>query len=75
EALRVHNKMLSPKFRVAEQLAQSILAEFREKDRVLEINYREIVTELKKQGIPFRGPDVADMTARYLHEQGMKVWR
>jgi len=74
EALKVHNQMLSPKFRVAEKIADQIFADY-EKTGKLEINYHEIVRLIKKQRLPFRGPDIPELTARYLHEKGMKVWR
>jgi hypothetical protein len=74
-ALKHHYRMLSPKFRVAEEVAQTILDEFAENGMPLEINYRDIMEQVKELKIPFKGPDIADLTAQYLHERGMKVWR
>ncbi len=74
EALSIHNKMLSPKFRVAENIANQIFAEYKEAGKQ-EIHYSEIVRHIKKNRLPFKGPDIPELTARYLHAQGMKVWR
>ncbi len=74
EALSVHNKMLSPKFRVAEKIANQIFAEYQEAGKQ-EINYSDIVRHIKKNRLPFKGSDIPELTARYLHAQGMKVWR
>lgn len=74
-ALKHHYRMLSPKFRVAEEVAQTILDDFQENGEPLEINYRDIMSQVKELKIPFKGPDIADLAAQYLHEKGIKVWR
>ncbi len=74
-ALRLHYKMLSPKFRVAEEVAQTIIDEYLAVRNVEEISYREIVIKVKELRIPFRTPDIANLAANYLHEMGIKVWR
>jgi len=74
-ALRLHHQMLSPKFLVAEEVAQTILEEYITKRNVDEISYREIVIQVKELRIPFRTPDIADLAATYLNEKGVKVWR
>jgi len=74
-ALKHHYRMLSPKFRVAEEVAQTILDEFAEKGMPHEINYRDIMQQVRELKIPFKGPDIADLAAQYLHERGIKVWR
>jgi hypothetical protein len=40
-----------------------------------EINYRDIMQQVRELKIPFKGPDIADLAAQYLHERGIKVWR
>jgi predicted transcriptional regulator len=75
KALKLHYQMLSPKFRVAEDVAQTILDEYIDKRKVLEITYKEIVIQVKELKIPFRTPDIADLAANYLNEKGIKVWR
>ena len=74
EALKVHNKMLSPKFRVAERVANKIFDDCKEAG-INDIQYSEVVRLIKMQNLPFRGPDIPELTARYLHAKGMKVWR
>jgi len=74
-AIKLHYKMLSPKFRVAEEVAQTILDEYISKRNIHEISYKEIVVQVKELKIPFRIPDVADLAASYLLEKGVKVWR
>ncbi len=74
-ALKHHYRMLSPKFRVAEEIAQTILDEFSEAGKPMEINYRDIMSQVKELKIPFKSPDIADLAAQYLHEKGIKVWR
>jgi predicted transcriptional regulator len=75
KALKHHYRMLSPKFRVAEEIAQTILEDYQESGRPLEIQYRDIMGQVKELKIPFKGPDIADLAAQYLHERGIKVWR
>ncbi len=74
EALSIHNKMLSPKFRMAENIANAILEEYKEAGK-LEIHYRDIAGYIRKNRLPFKGSDIPELVARYLHAQGMKVWR
>jgi predicted transcriptional regulator len=75
KALKHHYRMLSPKFRVAEEIAQTILEEYQDLGKPLEIQYRDIMGKAKALKIPFKGPDIADLAAQYLHERGIKVWR
>lgn len=74
-SIRLHYKMLSPKFRVAEEVAQTIIDEYITKRNIEEISYKEIVIKVKELRIPFRTPDIANLAANYLHEMGIKVWR
>jgi len=74
-ALRLHYQMLSPKFLVAETVAQTILEEYISKRNLGEISYKEIVIQVKELRVPFRTPDIADLAATYLNEKGVKVWR
>ena len=75
KAISIHYRMLSPKYRVAEEIAQTILDEYIAPRQVFEISYREIVIKVKELKIPFRAPDIAELAAQYLREQGVKVWR
>jgi len=73
-AVTLHYRTLSPKYRAAEKVAQTILDEFR-LDQPLEVKYRDIMQKVRAMKIPYSGPDVADLAAQYLHEKGIKVWR
>ncbi len=75
KSLRLHFQLLSPKFQVAETVAQTILDEYITKRKLDEISYREIVVQVKELQVPFRTPDIADLAATYLNERGIKVWR
>ena len=74
-ALRLHFRTLSPKYRVAEEVAQTIMDEYSDGLKPQEISYREIMIRIKELRIPFRTPDIAHLAAQYLHEKGVKVWR
>jgi len=73
--LKLHYRLLSPKYRIAEKVAQTILEEYLTPRHVTEITYREIVIHVKELKIPFSPPDIADLAASYLHDRGIKVWR
>lgn len=75
KALKLHFRTLSPKFRVAEEVAQTILDEYVNRRNINEISYREILIHIRELRIPFNKPDIADLAAQYLHEKGIKVWR
>lgn len=74
-ALKLHLRTSSPKYMVAEEVAQTIMDEYLSARDTNEISYREILICIKELRIPFSKPDVADITAQYLHEKGIKVWR
>lgn len=75
KAFKLHFKKLSPKFRIAEEVAQTILDKYLSEKKRNEITFREIVIHIKELNVPFRTPDIADLTADYLLENGIKVWR
>ena len=74
-AMRLHRQMLSPKFRIAEKVAQTLLDEYITKRNVSEVTYREIVIQVKELKMPFKAPDIAELAADYLNDKGIKVWR
>jgi len=74
EAQLLHMRLCSPKYRTAEKVGQTILEEWMSKG-LQEIHYHEIMREVKELKMPFRGSDIADLAAQFLHEQGIKVWR
>lgn len=74
DAIRKHHRALSPKYRVAEEMVQSILEDTPRIYERNEVNYRELVNYLKIQKMPFRRNDVAEMMTAILREKGIKVW-
>lgn len=75
EARRLHFRLLSPKYRIAEEVAQSLLEDYLAPRQTLEITYREIILHVKELKTPFMAPDIALLAAQYLQEKGIKVWR
>jgi len=73
--INLHYRSLSPKYRAAEQVAQDILDNYIKPHHLREVSYKELLVYIKEMKVPFRTPDIADLAARYLHEQGVKVWR
>ncbi|MBW1716777.1 MAG: hypothetical protein JRJ77_13285 [Deltaproteobacteria bacterium] len=71
-AVTLHYRMLSPKYRAAEKVVQTILDEFT-LDQPLEVKYTDIMVKVKAMKIPYSGPDVADLAAQYIQEKGIKV--
>ncbi len=75
DAINLHRKLLSPKYRVAEELAQILLDEYLEPKGLKEITKREILVFVKKRHVLFVAGDIAELMARYLqHQRGIKVW-
>ncbi len=74
-ALMLHYHMISPKYMIAREVAQTILDDYITSRQITEITYREILIRVKEMRIPFRTPDIAQLAAQYLGEQGVKVWR
>lgn len=75
KTVNLHNLLFSSKkYRVADKLAQTILEEFMEKEK-MEIKYNEIIARVKTLRIPFSTPDISDMVARILNEKGIRIWR
>lgn len=75
-AINLHYRTLSPKYRLAREVAQTILTDYIRRRNVDEISYREIVVYIKEnRRIPFFIPDIAELAAQYLHEHGIRVWR
>jgi len=73
-AVTLHYRALSPKYRAAEKVVQTILDEFKQ-DQPMEVKYTDIMIRVKAMKIPYSGPGVANLAAQYLHEKGIKIWR
>lgn len=74
-AINLHYRTLSPKYRLAVEVAQSMLDNYLKPRQLQEVSYREILIHIKEMRVPFRAPDIAALAAQYLHERGVKVWR
>lgn len=74
EALRLHFWALNPKYKIAEEIAQTILDQYTKRGRD-EITFRDLLEQIKEMRIPLKALDIADLTAQYLVEKGIKVWR
>ena len=75
DAVLLHYRLRSPKYRIALQIAQTLLDEYISKRSVNEVTYREILLQVKRLNIPFNTSDIAELTAQYLVEKGVRIWR
>jgi len=74
-AIRIHYRSQSPKYRVAEEIANSFITDYLSKRGIDEIGYTEVFNYIKEKDIPFLPVDIAQIASDYLREQGIKVWR
>jgi len=75
-AIRKHYRSLSPKYRVAEELVQTVIQEHLERNTHVDgITHRTILGIIRGQAEPYHTRDIADLAATILREQGIKVWR
>ena len=75
KAIRLHKRLRSPKYRIAEKLAQTLLTDYITKAQSNEITFREIVITIREIKIPYNKYDIAEIVAKILEEKGIKVWR
>ena len=75
ECINLHYRSLSPKYLVAEEIAQSILDIYLKKRNINEISLLDIRKEVKAFRKPFVLADLSTMVADILREKGVKVWR
>ena len=71
----LHRKLSSPKYAVAEEFAQMLLAEYLEPRGEKEITYRELLIQAREHNVSYRAVDIALLAAEYLSDFGIKVWR
>lgn len=74
-AIRLHYRAQSPKYRVAEKIASTILTDYIIKDGKEEIGYWKLFEIVKENKFPYRHSDIAELAADYLSENGIKVFR
>jgi len=74
-AVQLHNKLFtSKKFRLADNLAQTILEEFKEEE-IKEVYYKSLFQQVKALCVGYNTSDITDMVATILHERGVRIWR
>lgn len=74
-AIQLHGRCRSPKYLMAEEVAQSILFDYIDRKGLKEITYRQLITEIKRRGKPYIASDIAQISIPILRENGVKVWR
>jgi len=76
DAIRKHHRALSPKYRVAEELVQSVIRGYLERKPDPEsITRREILALVRPELSTYHAGDIAELAAMILHNEGIKVWR
>lgn len=77
DALLKHYRAESPKYRVAEKIAQSIIEDFLEPQGLREIGWRQMLYRVRgSRGVSKHSvPDLAELTKRSLVLRGIKVWK
>ena len=74
-AIQLHYRSQSPKYRVAEEVASTFLTDYIFKRGIEEIGYSELRDYVRTHDFPFVTSDIAEIAADYLTQQGVKVWR
>ena len=76
EAIRDHNRALSPNYRVAEEFVQSLLPEIQIPEGITyKMLFFKAGNKLDKSMSNQRIRDVTELSAVILREKGIKVWR
>lgn len=76
DAIRKHHRALSPKYRVAEEIVQSVLKKYLKHRPSQEgITYKKILALVRPELSTYRAGDIAELAAVILHREGIKVWR
>jgi len=75
ECINLHYRTLSPKYLIAEEIAQTILTDYLKQRQTNEISIIEIRKHIKSLRKPFVTSDLSSMVAEVLKEMGVKVWR
>lgn len=76
DAIRKHHRALSPKYRVAEEIVQSVISGYLKGRPSQEgITYRKILALVRPELQTYRAGDIAELAAVVLQAQGIKVWR
>ncbi len=69
-----HNRSLSPKYRAAEQIVQTMIRDYSSIRVKQEITRKEIHYVVKELGMPYRRYDVQLFVEQIFKDKGIKVW-
>ena len=69
-----HNRSLSPKYRAAEQIVQTMMRDYTSIRVKQEITRKEIHYAVKEFDMPYRRYDVQIFVEQILKDKGVKVW-
>jgi hypothetical protein len=74
-AVELQSKLDSPKYMQAVLVAQTLLDDYPVVLARGEVSYRDILDIIRKMNITYNIPDIAQLTSKYLHEKGIRVWK
>lgn len=72
-AVNKHYRMLNPKFRIAEDLAQAILTDYLKPRQMQEVSRSFIMARAKELQVPFHRFDIGELASRILVEKGIQI--
>jgi hypothetical protein len=75
EAIQLHAKCKSPKYRQAEEVIQFILDDYVIPLGVTEMTWKQLIVKVREFGKPYRSDDIAQIGIPILKKHGVKVWR
>ena len=74
EAISLHSRCKSPKYRQAESVVQEILETYLIPYRVKSITRNDLLTRIRRFGKPYRADDIVQIAIPLLEKNGVKVW-
>ena len=75
DAIQLHIKCKSPKYRQAEVIIQSILDDYVIPLGVTEMTWQQLIEKVRTFGKSYRSDDIAMLAIPILKKHGVKVWR
>ena len=73
--MELQRRLESPKYLQAVLVSQTLLGNYPAVAARGETSYADIVRTIRKMGISYGVPDIAQLASQYLYEKGVKVWR
>jgi len=74
-AIQLHYRAQSPKYRIAEEFANSFITDYLDPRGLNEIGYSELFLLIKEKNYPYTPRDLATIASNCLRDKGIKVWR